>query len=152
MRYRCVASPAFAQRWFGDGLSADTVRLAPGLNFDRKDKLLERFIGRHTGHTGRYPYHSLSSSEGFVRFITAGLGYGMLPVQQCDAGLDAGVIVDLAPGSWLDVPLVWHAWDIQTPFTRALTDSIVRTAKAWLIQPDQDAFHAGSGRTDKAIQ
>jgi LysR family transcriptional regulator (chromosome initiation inhibitor) len=39
----------------------------------------------------------------------------------------------LTPGDWLDVPLVWHAWDIQTPFTRTLTDNIVATARRWLI-------------------
>jgi LysR family transcriptional regulator (chromosome initiation inhibitor) len=128
-----VASPGFARRWFPDGFSADAVQQAPGMNFDRKDALLTRFIAHRTGYIGRYPYHSLSSSDGFVRFIQAGLGYGMLPLQQCVDAIQAGTMVDLTPGDWLDVPLVWHAWDIQTPFTRSLTDHIVSTARRWLI-------------------
>ena len=133
MRYRCVASPAFARRWFADGFSAAAVQKAPGMNFDRKDALLSRFIALRTGYNGRYPYHSLSSSDGFVRFILAGSGYGMLPLQQCADALEAGTMVDLAPDAWLDVPLIWHAWDIQTPMTRSLTDHIVSTARRWLI-------------------
>jgi len=134
MRYRCVASPAFAARWFPDGMRAAAVQLAPGLNFDRKDALLSRFIAQQTGFSAKYPYHSLSSSDGFVRFIEAGLGYGMLPAQQCDRPLAAGAMVDLTPGAWLDVPLIWHAWDIQTPYTRALSAQVVETARRWLIQ------------------
>jgi len=133
MRYLCVASPAFAGRWFPDGMTAHAVQHAPVLNFDRKDMLQTRFIARHTGYTGRYPHHALSSSDGYVRFIEAGLGYGMLPVQQCEAQLKTGTLLDLAPGEWLDVPLLWHMWDIHTPFTRALSDNMIATARKWLI-------------------
>jgi LysR family transcriptional regulator (chromosome initiation inhibitor) len=134
MRYLCVASPGFAARWFGGGLTADAIQQAPGLNFDRKDALLERFLARRLGHTGRYPHHALSSSEGFVRFIEAGFGYGMLPLEQCAQGLKSGALVDLAPGDSLDVPLIWHVWDIQTPFTRTLSDNVINTARKWLLQ------------------
>lgn len=132
MRYLCVASPGFAARWFGAGLTGDAVQQAPGLNFDRKDALLDRFLARRLGHAGRYPHHLLSSSEGFVRFIEAGFAYGMLPVQQCASLLQSGALVDLTPGDSLDVPLVWHAWDIETPFTRALSDNVIGTARKWL--------------------
>jgi LysR family transcriptional regulator (chromosome initiation inhibitor) len=134
MRYLCVASPKFAARWFPDGLTAEAVRHAPVLEFDRKDALQSRFIAQHTGYTGRYPHHSFASSDGFVRFVEAGFGYGMLPTLQCERQLKAGMLVDLTPGVWLDVPLVWHMWDIQTPFTRALSDNVIATARKWLLQ------------------
>ena len=134
MRYACVASPAFAARHFPDGFTAAAVQHAPTLNFDRKDALQTRFIAQRTGHTGRVPHHSLSSSEGYVRFLEAGYAYGMLPLLQCAAQLEAGTLVDLAPGHVLDVPLTWHMWDIQTPFTRTLSDSIIATARRWLLQ------------------
>jgi LysR family transcriptional regulator (chromosome initiation inhibitor) len=132
MRYLCVASPAFAARWFPDGMTAQTVQHAPALNFDRKDMLQSRFIAQHTGYTGRYPHHALSSSDGYVRFVEAGLGYGMLPTPQCERQLRDGTLIDLAPGVWLDIPLIWHMWDIQTPFTRALSDNLIATARKWL--------------------
>lgn len=134
MRYRCVATPGFAARWFPDGMTAAAVPHAPVLEFDRKDALQSRFIAQHTGYTGRYPHHSFASSDGFVRFVEAGFGYGMLPTLQCERQLAAGTLVDLAPGAWLDIPLVWHMWDIQTPFTRALSDNVIATARNWLLQ------------------
>src|SRR5471032_2513036 len=59
MRYRCVSSPTFAMQWFPDGLTATAAQHAPGLNFDRKDALLTRFLVQYAGYTGRYPHHSL---------------------------------------------------------------------------------------------
>jgi LysR family transcriptional regulator (chromosome initiation inhibitor) len=133
MRYVCVGSPAFAARWFPNGMTAAAVRHAPVLHFDRKDTLQTRFIARRTGFTGRMPHHSLASSDGYVRFLEAGFAYGMLPLLQCEAQLKAGTLVDLAPGDVLDVPLTWHMWDIQTPFTRKLSDNIIATARRWLL-------------------
>jgi LysR family transcriptional regulator (chromosome initiation inhibitor) len=135
MRYLCLASPAFAARWFPAGVTAEAVQHAPVMEFDRKDALQSRFIARHTGYTGRYPHHSFASSDGFVRFVEAGFGYGMLPILQCERQLSAGALIDLTPGAWLDVPLVWHMWDIQTPFTHALSDNVIATARKWLLQP-----------------
>lgn len=134
MRYLCVAAPEFAARWFPDGMTVQNVQHAPVMTFDRKDMLQTRFIARHTGYSGRYPHHALASSDGYVRFVEAGFGYGMLPTLQCERQLQEGKLLDLAPGKWLDVPLLWHAWDIQTPFTRALSDSLVSTARKWLHQ------------------
>jgi LysR family transcriptional regulator (chromosome initiation inhibitor) len=133
MRYLCVASPAFAARWFPDGMTAMAVQQAPVLEFDRKDMLQERFIAQRTGYTGHYPHHAFASSDGFVRFVEAGFGYGMLPILQCEPALKAGTLVDLTPGDYLDVPLIWHMWDIQTPFTRLLSDNVIATARKWLL-------------------
>ncbi|MET0319240.1 MAG: LysR family transcriptional regulator ArgP [Duganella sp.] len=135
MRYQCVASPAFAARWFPDGLTAAAVQVAPALHFNRKDALTARFVAQATGYAGRYPHHSFATSEGFVRFVEAGFGYGMTPLLQCAAQLADGTLVDLAPGRVLDVPLLWRAWDIQTPFTRALSDNVIAAARRWLLPP-----------------
>lgn len=140
MRYYCVASPEFAARWFPDGFTSAAIQQAPALNFDRKDALQERFIAQHTGYGGQYPHHSLSSSEGFVRFIEAGLGYGMVPIQQCERQLTAGTLIDLTPGDFLDVPLTWHMWDIQTPFTKALSENVIATARKRLLQVSTSAL------------
>ena len=133
MRYLCVASPAFAARWFPDGMTTTAVQQAPVLEFDRKDMLQERFIAQRTGYTGYYPHHAFASSDGFVRFVEAGFGYGMLPILQCEPALKSGTLVDLTPGDYLDVPLIWHMWDIQTPFTRLLSDNVITTARKWLL-------------------
>lgn len=135
MRYVCVAAPAFAGRWFGAGFGAAAVQQAPALVYDRKDALHERYLRHRFGAAPRFPHHALASAEGFVRFIEAGHAYGMVPLLQAQAGLSAGTLSDLTPGDGLDVPLIWHAWDIQTPLTRALSAHVVAAARSWLHQP-----------------
>ncbi|MDC8756328.1 LysR family transcriptional regulator ArgP [Janthinobacterium fluminis] len=134
MHYICAAAPAFAERWFGGGFTADAVRRAPALVFDQRDALLDRYVLQQLGAPQRYPRHSLASSEAFVRFIEAGVAYGMVPLLQVGAELAAGTLVEVVPGAGLDVPLIWHAWDIQTPLTRRLSAQIIATARKRLRQ------------------
>lgn len=128
MSYRCVATPAFAQRWFPDGLSEMALRNAPALVYNRSDTVHARYL-RQMGWADDVPLSFFPSSEGFVRFIQAGHGYGMAPSMQVGDALRAGSLVELAPGSALEVALYWHQWNIQTPLTRALHDAIVRAAR-----------------------
>jgi LysR family transcriptional regulator (chromosome initiation inhibitor) len=133
MRYFCVASPAFAALVPGrhDGASGPACA---GHEFRPQGHAANPLYAQRTGYTGRYPHHTLSSSDGFVRFVEAGFGYGMLADPAMRTAAREGTLIDLAPGDWLDVPLVWHMWDIQTPFTRALSDNLIATARKWLIQ------------------
>lgn len=138
MRYRLLASVSFAQRWFPDGFTRDAARRAPVLFFDRKDKLQSDFIERQLGLLpGAYPVHYVPSSDPFVRAIRLGLGYGMLPAQQYGDGLETGALVDLCPAAYLDVPLYWHAWRVQSPKLERLGQRIVDAARGELLQgPD----------------
>jgi LysR family transcriptional regulator (chromosome initiation inhibitor) len=127
MRYHCVAAPAFARTWLPDGLTAAAVARAPALVFNGSDTLHARFL-RQQGLPATFPSHSFPSSEGFVRFIEAGHGYGMVPWLQAGAALQAGTLVDVAPGAFIDVALVWHRWNIQTELTRALSEHVIAAA------------------------
>ncbi|GGY87780.1 LysR family transcriptional regulator ArgP [Pseudoduganella plicata] len=136
MRYRLLASRPFAQRWFPDGFTRDAARKAPVVCFDRKDKLQSDFIEQRLGLLpGAYPVHYVPSSDPFVRSIVFGLGYGMLPSQQYGNYLDTGELIDLCPGHYLDVPLYWHAWRVQSVGMVRLERRIVDAAKEALLQP-----------------
>jgi LysR family transcriptional regulator (chromosome initiation inhibitor) len=41
----------------------------------------------------------------------------------------------LLPGRYIDVELDWHAWELDTPLTHALTEQIIGTARRYLAQP-----------------
>ena len=134
MRYRMVAAPAFAARWFPDGMTREAARHAPVMVFDRKDTLQTAFLLRHFGlPEGAYPFHYVPSSDPYVQAIRIGLGYGLLPLEQCAAMLAAGALVDLAPGLHVDVPLHWHAWRIQPPRLERMGAALVKGARAVLL-------------------
>ncbi|WP_313166425.1 LysR family transcriptional regulator ArgP [Massilia oculi] len=134
MRYRMVASPAFARRWFPDGMTRATAQRAPLMVFDRKDAMQSSFLLTHFGlPDGAYPFHYVPASDPFFQAIRHGMGYGMLPLEQCGALLESGELVDLAPALHHDVPLYWHAWRIQPPRLERMGTALVKAARGVLL-------------------
>ncbi|CAN7145469.1 LysR family transcriptional regulator ArgP [Massilia sp. LjRoot122] len=134
MRYRMVASRAFAQQYFADGFNRENARRAPVVVFDRKDSLQSAFLLRHFGlPEGAYPFHYVPASDPYVAAIRIGMGYGMLPMEQCGAMLEDGSLVDLAPELTVDVPLYWHAWRIQPPRLERMGAALVAAAREVLL-------------------
>lgn len=133
MRYVCVATPVFAGHWFGDGFSAEAVQLAPAVVWERA--AMARFVVDAVGVHGAFPHHTLPLSPALYECIYGGLAYGLLPHMHIVSALDNGRLVDLAPGKSLDVPLEWHAWELDTPFTKALTEQVIGSARRYLLQP-----------------
>jgi LysR family transcriptional regulator (chromosome initiation inhibitor) len=60
LRYVCVATPAFAAHWFGDGYSIEAARLAPAIVSDAE--LMAGYLHQTLGLQGSYPHHSMPPS------------------------------------------------------------------------------------------
>jgi LysR family transcriptional regulator (chromosome initiation inhibitor) len=102
--------------------------------FDRKDSLQAAFLLQHFGlPEGSYPFHYVPASGPFADAIRLGLGYGMLPLEQCAALLAAGLLVDLTPALHMDVALHWHTWRIQPPRLERMGAALVKGARAVLL-------------------
>lgn len=104
---------------------------APVVVFDRRDELQHRFLhSLPSGGTLDPPRHYVPSSDDFVAAVRLGYGWGMIPdLQRPPDGL-----VELAPGTHLDVPLYWQQWQLRT---RALdrTADAVRAGAATALRP-----------------
>ncbi|GAB3441950.1 LysR family transcriptional regulator ArgP [Massilia solisilvae] len=134
MRYRMVAAPEFARRWFPAGMNREAARRAPVMVFDRKDLLQTNFLLQHFGlPEGAYPFHYVPASEPYAEAIRLGLGYGMLPLEQCATMLQAGALVDLTPGLHVDVPLYWHAWRIQPARLERMGAALLQASRSVLL-------------------
>ncbi|MDQ0708750.1 LysR family transcriptional regulator (chromosome initiation inhibitor) [Arthrobacter woluwensis] len=129
MRYHAMASPDFRDRWFADGLTADSLARAPMLNFNRKDSLQDRFLALHSPETPLDPpcTHVPSSSE-FVKATELGLGWAMLPDIQTDAGRAAGRLVVLDEANTVDVSLHWQQWAVGSAALDAVATALRGTA------------------------
>ncbi|MFC0167468.1 ArgP/LysG family DNA-binding transcriptional regulator [Pseudoduganella danionis] len=132
LRYVCVATPAFAAHWFGDGFSIEAARLAPAIVSDAE--LMAGYLHQTLGLQGSYPHHSMPPSAASAKCLYGSLGYGLMPLLQVSAALAAERLVELTPGQPVDVALEWHAWNLDTPFTRALSEQIISTARRYLLQ------------------
>lgn len=132
LRYRATASPAFAARWFADGVSRDAMAAAPGLTFSDADELQAKWLAARFGRM-THPTHRIASSQAFVDAAIAGLGWGMNPDLLIADHLRAGRLVELIPDTPLDVPLYWQFSRIGAGAIAPLTTAIRAAARAHLL-------------------
>ena len=130
LRYVCVATPVFAGHWFGDGFIAEAVQLAPAVV--GQHSLLARFLAEQLSMREPFPHHTLPVEAARRGCVQDGLAYGLMPQRLAAPALAADRLVDLMPGSTLDVALSWHAWTLDTPFTKLLSEQVVKSARNYL--------------------
>ena len=137
MRYRLVASDAFRQRFFPQGLTRAAARRAPVVAYTRKDRLQSAFLVQRFGlPEGSYPIHYVPGAEPHYYAIRYGLGYGMVPELLLKDDLASGNITDLAPDAPRDVALFWHTWKVQSPRMENLSRQIIEAAPRILARPE----------------
>jgi LysR family transcriptional regulator (chromosome initiation inhibitor) len=130
MRYRHMATAAFAQRWLPQGATVEALRGAPVVVFDRADDLQHRYL-RARGVTARPPEHYVPASWDYVEAVRLGLGWGMVPDQQ----LPEGELVELDPDGAIDVVLYWQQWRLQSPGLDRVAEAVLAAARTALDQP-----------------
>lgn len=127
MRYLPVAERAFADRWFGQGLTKAALEAAPIVDFDANDTLQSRFARRH-GAREAAPRHRISASAEFAQAVRMGLGWGMLLPGQFESGVADGSLVVLADDT-IEVPLWWQRWNLSSPLLDLVSGAVADAAR-----------------------
>jgi LysR family transcriptional regulator, chromosome initiation inhibitor len=128
MRYRPMATRAFARTWFPEGATAQAFATAPVVMFDRKDDLQDRLMRRRTRRPVDPPRHYIPATSGYAEAVRLGLGWGMLPDQQLGAGPYARDLVRIDDTLHVDVVLYWQQWRLDSPALTAVAQTIAATA------------------------
>ena len=142
MRYRAVATPVFRERWMPGTATPTQLADAPVVSFDRNDDLQDAFLRNYSGRGAVTAAHFVPTSADFARAITLEFGWGLLPEQQCLAPLAEGILVELAPGHPVDVPLFWQRWNLASPLLDAVSTA-VRVKAATSLRPPEKAAREG---------
>jgi LysR family transcriptional regulator (chromosome initiation inhibitor) len=129
MRYLGMAAPGYAATWLPDGPGPDALARAPMLMFNRKDMLQHRYLRKLTRRRLAPPIHFVPSPWAFVEGIRLGLGWGMVPEK---IGHDDPRLVDLSPGRYVDVPLFWQHWNLDSQVLEDLTTAVREAASTAL--------------------
>jgi LysR family transcriptional regulator (chromosome initiation inhibitor) len=129
MRYLAAASPAFVARHFAQGVGAGSLAQAPSLLFNNKDELQASWVRRLCHRHVELPRHTLPSSHAFVTAALAGMGWGMFPQAMIAQQLADGSLVELVPGTPLDVPLYWQTARAASGLLDGLTRQMVAAAR-----------------------
>ncbi len=129
MRYVAVASPAYFERHFARGVNAQSLAHAPSNVFNRKDSLQSQYLRELTGTNLDPPNHFVPSTHGFVEAALSGLGWGMNPRSLVQEHLRQGTLRELKRGKYLDVPLFWQHWRLESKALQTLTHAIATAAR-----------------------
>ena len=125
MRYRPMATAAFAGRWFADGATAEALAAAPVVVFDRRDDLQHRWLRARGVDPAVPPVHYVPASADYVRAVRLGFGWGMVPRQQ----EPPGELVALADDGAVDVVLHWQQWKLRSPALDRVADAVLAAAR-----------------------
>ncbi|GAA1822104.1 LysR family transcriptional regulator ArgP [Luedemannella flava] len=128
MRYRALAAPGFAERWFADGATPGAFAVAPMIVMTRKDRLQHRFIHQLRAALDP-PVHYVPSAVAFREAIRLGIGWALMPEVLADEDVAAGHAVAVAHGRHLDVAMYWQHWRLDSPVLAALTDAVTTAAR-----------------------
>lgn len=132
MRYFALATPEFCTRQFNGHVDASTLNQAPMLVYNDKDTMQADFIRMLTPERIAPPLHFIPSTPSFVRICARGFGWGMIPQHLAQPYLDAGELVEIAPGMHVDVKLYWHRWQVTSLSLDLLTSAVKGAAKKHL--------------------
>jgi len=132
MRYLPVATPEYAERWLAGKALPDALAQAPLVVFNAKDVLQHRLIRKVTRRRLDPPTHGVPASGAFHQAVRIGLGWGMIEDEVAQPELAAGRLVEVAPGKYIDVPLYWQHWKLESTILDALTAAVLRAATTGL--------------------
>jgi LysR family transcriptional regulator (chromosome initiation inhibitor) len=135
MRYRPMATPGFARRWFPDGPTPEALARAPVVVFDRKDDLQHGYLRARAGAAVAPPVHYVPASADFVRAVALGLGWAMVPDLQ--AREVPTELVEVDPAAAAHVVLHWQQWKLRSATLDRVRDAVLAAAARDLDQPGQ---------------
>jgi LysR family transcriptional regulator (chromosome initiation inhibitor) len=143
MRYRPRASPEFVERWFGAGVSAATLSVAPVVVVDRTDILQDAYLRRRSRRTLRPPRHHVPGSSAFTEAVRLGLGWGMVPDLQSHEG---DGLVEIDPQGAVDVHLHWQQWRLRSATVERVADAVRAQAERVLTRRTRTRSARGPGK------
>ena len=135
MRYVATCAPDFRDRYFSQGVTAETLSRAPLLQFDGKDALQHHWLRRVTGQALLPPTHRLPSTQGFVEAARLGIGWGLNPEFLAAPLLSSGALVAMRPDAPEDIFLTWQVNRLVAAALAPLTRAVRAQARQSLLPP-----------------
>lgn len=129
MRYRAVACRTFLRSWAPHRVDAPVLSRAPVIAFNRKDQLHEQWARRSVRRRVRFGVvHLIPNPQAILHATASGIGWAMNPELLIDRDPETRALVELTPGSSLDVPLYWQQWALTSSILDALAAAMKHQA------------------------
>jgi len=133
MDYVCVANPEFANTYFPNGVTRETLQYAPAVSYDQHDNLHRNFLQQHYNiDPDSVINHHVASSEAFVKIALMGSAYCLIPKLQIEKELADGTLIDLIPGFFMTYRIYWHHWELEAGLLQSISQAITSHAQSIL--------------------
>jgi LysR family transcriptional regulator (chromosome initiation inhibitor) len=133
MKYRLLARPEFISKWFPEGLTVSAAENAPAVMFTRKDMLHYKILQRVLDEAIKVKaIHYVPSNDQFMKMISLGYAYGMVPDWQSKTLRSKGEVVEVHERAHDSVKHYWHCWNIDSMPLKTLSKRLVNKAKILL--------------------
>lgn len=132
-RYRALASPAFLQHYFPNGVNRAALSQAPPVEYNEKDTLQQQYLQRYFQDCQIPATHRIPSTESFMDFIARGYAWGMVPDLQSQTERQTGRLIELIADKPLDVALYWHSWSLAGSLSQQLTETLLKHCQTVLL-------------------
>ncbi|WOF22016.1 LysR family transcriptional regulator ArgP [Microbacterium betulae] len=129
--YDAVATPGYVARWMPEGITRSALARGPLIDFDRADDIQSAWLRERGVEPRQPPRHYVPASEDYAAAVRLGLGWGMLPPQQSQPSIEAGLLVPLGEPR-MRVPLYWQQWNLRSPLLSDIREAVVSAARAAL--------------------
>lgn len=134
MTFEAMASPGWVARWAPDGVTSQSLREGPRIDFDRSDTLQLEWLRHHGIDGSSSPRHLVPSTHDIAQAVELGLGWGVIPTDQASELAERGRLVALG-GPQVSMPLYWQCWKDEVTLLAALTHEVVEAAHGELAGP-----------------
>lgn len=141
LRYVACASPAFVDQFFSDGFTPHSFQTAPCICFDRKDTLQSRWLWTTQGVPLPKQVHYIPSTQGFLDFTLAGLGWGLQPLPLAQRYLTQGLLLPLCSDHFMSVDLYWVCPRLKSKILEDLTHHLMQYCAPMLYLTGNDMGH-----------
>jgi LysR family transcriptional regulator (chromosome initiation inhibitor) len=133
IEYLAVVTPKFAAANFREGVSRETISKSTHLVFDRKDLLPQQWLINAFREPAPLVGHWVPSYSGYLACCLNGAGWGMMPRFSVQSHLDDGSLIELVPGTSVDMPLYWQSSAPGSEIMRVLSSTVVEVARKHLL-------------------
>ncbi|MEM7289144.1 MAG: LysR substrate-binding domain-containing protein, partial [Pseudomonadota bacterium] len=124
--YVSVATPAFIESNFPDGITADALAKAPCLRYCHNDCLASIWAEHRSKHPPALPLHTFPDNKGTLKSVLAGQAWAMIEKSEADPYLQDQQLIELLPGSQISQALYWHVavsmLEPMSDFTKAIRE------------------------------
>lgn len=134
MNYYLVATKSFQQKYFANGVTTKSLKMAPAISFDHKDDMHVKYIKQHFNlAASEYYCHRVRSSEAFVALAKQGVAYCLVPELQIKNELASGELINICPENILVETLYWHSWVLVKGINKKISQEIIQVGRKLLI-------------------